>query len=44
MIEVKTPINPIISEGDNGLELQEQKEHGDMLDNYFIDNNVGVHI
>ncbi len=44
MIEVKPPINPIIAFGDDGLELQEQNEHEDMLDNYFVDNNVGVHI
>ena len=48
MIEVKPPINPIIAYGDDAEvkeEIQKEVEEATiMLDNYFIDNNVGVHI
>jgi len=42
MIEVKTPINPIIAYGDDGEIKREEKEAKIMLDNYFLDNGVEV--
>jgi len=44
MIEVKSPINPIIAYG-NDIDLKkEEKEIKQIRDNYFGDNDVEVHV
>jgi len=44
MIEVKTPINPIIAYGDDADLKKEEKEIEQIRNNYFGDNDVEVHV
>jgi len=44
MIEVKSPINPLLAYGNNSEIKREEREATKMLSNYFGNNDVEVHL
>jgi len=44
MIEVKTPINPIITYGDDSEEQKISRENEILINSYYGEKDVGVHV